>query len=282
MCANVAVIKTLNREIQKLERRLNQGVRLQPEFRLLTSVPGIGKTLATLIMLEVGTIERFAAVGNFASYARCVDSTRISNGKKKGQGNVKNGNAYLAWAFVEAANFAHRYCTEARRFYERKKARTNGVVATKALAHIRLRRWLGTCDPGREHSPDRRQAFIPTLHRGRQRLSARDVGGIPGYLDFLQAIADPLHSEHADMLRWCGSAFDPRGLMSTRSTQRYDDSRLRQCGKYRTLTGYDRIAKMRLGFLRPRRGRATAYPHAREERHGHIRKNGGQGVHFST
>ena len=49
--------------------------------------------------------------------------------------NVKNGNAYLAWAFVEAANFAQRYCAEARRFYERKKARTNGIVATKALAH---------------------------------------------------------------------------------------------------------------------------------------------------
>jgi transposase len=135
MCANVAVIKTLNREIDKLEKRLHQCVRLRPEFRLLTSVPGIGQTLATVIMLEVGTIERFAAVGNFASYARCVDSARISNGKKKGQGNVKNGNAYLAWAFVEAANFARRYCAEARRFYERKKARTNGIVATKALAH---------------------------------------------------------------------------------------------------------------------------------------------------
>jgi len=135
LCANVAVIQTLNREIDKLEQRLHQCVRLRPEFGLLTSVPGIGQTLATLIMLEVGTIERFAAVGNFASYARCVDSARLSNGKKKGQGNVKNGNAYLAWAFVEAANFARRYCVEARRFYERKKARTNGVVATKALAH---------------------------------------------------------------------------------------------------------------------------------------------------
>jgi transposase len=135
MCANVAVIQTLNQEIDKLEQRLRQCVGVRPEYRLLTSVPGIGPTLATLIMLEVGTIERFAAVGNFASYARCVDSVRISNGKKKGQGNVKNGNAYLAWAFIEAANFARRYCVEAQRFYERKKARTNGVVATKALAH---------------------------------------------------------------------------------------------------------------------------------------------------
>jgi transposase len=86
-------------------------------------------------MLETGTIERFAEVGSFASYARCVDSKRLSNGKKKGEGNVKNGNRYLAWAFIEAANFARRYCPEAKRFYERKKARTNMIVATKALAH---------------------------------------------------------------------------------------------------------------------------------------------------
>jgi len=40
-----------------------------------------------------------------------------------------------AWAFIEAANFALRFSAEAKRFYERKKARTNNVVATKALAH---------------------------------------------------------------------------------------------------------------------------------------------------
>ena len=60
---------------------------------------------------------------------------RTSNRKKKGEGNVKNGNKYLAWAFVEAANFARRYCAEANRFHARKKAKTNNVVATKALAH---------------------------------------------------------------------------------------------------------------------------------------------------
>ncbi len=82
-----------------------------------------------------GADRPLAAAGNFASYARCVDSVRTSNGKKKGEGNTKNGNKYLAWAFVEAANFALRYCAEAKRFYERKKAKTNNVVAIKALAH---------------------------------------------------------------------------------------------------------------------------------------------------
>jgi len=135
LAANVAVIQTLNAEIGKLEARLRQRVRLRPPFRVLITAPGIGEVLATLIMLETGPIERFAAVGNFASYARCVDSKRMSNGKKKGEGNVKNGNKYLAWAFIEAANFARRYCPEARRFHDRKRAQTNGIVATKALAH---------------------------------------------------------------------------------------------------------------------------------------------------
>ena len=133
--SNLAVIVILNEQIDLLEKRLQERVGKRPEYALLTSIPGIGRILAAIILLEMGTIDRFAAVGNFASYARCVDSQRISNGKKKGEGNTRNGNKYLAWAFVEAAHFAQRFCTEAKRFYERKKARTNNAVATKALAH---------------------------------------------------------------------------------------------------------------------------------------------------
>lgn len=133
--ANVGVIRALNQEIERLEQRLQERTTLRPEFALLKSAPGIGQTLATTIMLETGTVARFAQVGNFSSYARCVDSAKMSNGKKKGEGNVKNGNKYLAWAFVEAANFAVRFCPEAKRFYERKRAKTNAIVALKAVAH---------------------------------------------------------------------------------------------------------------------------------------------------
>jgi transposase len=110
-------------------------VKLRKEFDLLQTIPGIGKILSLTIMLEVGDIKRFPGVGNYSSYCRCVRSERISNGKKKGENNRKNGNKYLAWAYVEAANFAIRYCPEAHRFYQRKKAAKNGVVAIKALAN---------------------------------------------------------------------------------------------------------------------------------------------------
>jgi transposase len=133
--ANVAVIGALNAEIGKLEKRLAECLRPRSEYALLSTAPGIGRILGPVILLETGPIERFASVGNYASYARCVDSAHLSNGKKKGEGNVRNGNKYLAWAFIEAANMARRWCPEARRFHDRKKARTNGIVATKALAH---------------------------------------------------------------------------------------------------------------------------------------------------
>lgn len=133
--SNVAVVQSLNAAIERIEKRLHARLGVQVQTGQLKTTPGIGPILAGVILLETGPIERFAAVGNYASYCRCVNSVRMSNRKKKGEGNTKNGNKYLAWAFVEAANFAVRFCPEAKRFYERKKARTNRIVATKALAH---------------------------------------------------------------------------------------------------------------------------------------------------
>lgn len=96
---------------------------------------GIGDILALTIMLETGEIKRFPKAGNIASYCRCVGSKKISNGKKKGKGNTKNGNKYLAWAFVEAAVLAVQYNEKVKRFYQRKKDKTNSVVTIKAVAH---------------------------------------------------------------------------------------------------------------------------------------------------
>lgn len=133
--ANLAAVLQFQGLIKVIEKRLHERVALQPEYKVLKTVPGIGEVLSTVIMLETGPIDRFHSPGNYASYARCVASTRVSNNKKKGEGNRKCGNAYLSWAFVEAAHMAIRFNAAAKRFYERKKAKTNGAVATKALAH---------------------------------------------------------------------------------------------------------------------------------------------------
>jgi len=133
--ANLAMLRCADEQIDILEKSVSERVKLKPQFKLLKTVPGIGDILALTIMLETGEITRFPSVGDYASYCRCVGSKKISNGKKKGSGNTKNGNKYLAWAFVEAANFAVRYSAKINRFYQRKKSKTNGIVAIKAVAH---------------------------------------------------------------------------------------------------------------------------------------------------
>jgi len=132
--AGLAVYQAIQHEIDGLEKSAHQAVKLTDAFKILQTITGIGKILGLTIMLETGDIQRFAGPGNFASYCRCVDSTRISNGKKKGQGNAKAGNKYLSWAFSEAAHFAVRFEPLAQRFYERKKAKTNGIIAIRAVA----------------------------------------------------------------------------------------------------------------------------------------------------
>jgi transposase len=133
--ANLAMMQRADEQTKILEQRVRELVQLKREFSLLKTVPGIGQILALTITLETGDIGRFCSVGNYASYCRCVGSQKLSNGKRKGSGNTKNGNKYLAWAFVEAANFAVRYQPLIRRFYQRKKDKSHGVLAIKAVAH---------------------------------------------------------------------------------------------------------------------------------------------------
>jgi transposase len=133
--STLVVMRSLEEMIEMVERAVKARVRLRPAFRPLLTVSGIGEILGLTIMLETGDIGRFAHVGNYASYCRCVGSEKLSNGKRKGKGNTKNGNKYLAWAYVEAANFAVRYCPQIKRYYQRKRAKSNGIVAIKTVAH---------------------------------------------------------------------------------------------------------------------------------------------------
>ncbi len=127
-CWHAQAIKLLEQEVLR---------QLQPckEFQLLTSIPGVGKILASTIVLETGNIERFPDPGHFASYARCVNTARISNGKVKGRGNKRNGNKYLAWAFMEAAHYAAIWSPEIKRFYQKRQAKRHILVAKKTVAN---------------------------------------------------------------------------------------------------------------------------------------------------
>ncbi len=129
------VIDYLGRKIEEVERAVLGRAEIRESYEGLMSWPGVGKILGLTIGLETGPIGRFAEVGNYVSYCRKVPSRWWSDGKVKGQGNRRNGNRYLAWAFSEAAELARRFHGEPRAYYQRKMARTNAAVAHSALAH---------------------------------------------------------------------------------------------------------------------------------------------------
>lgn len=127
-------IEALDQSIERIEKAVLKCARELPSFEKLKTLPGVGIILGLTITMEVGDQERFKSPEDFASYCRTVNAQRLSNSKKKGDNNQKCGNKYLAWAFVEAANFAKRYDELCRRWYDRKAAKTSNVIATKALA----------------------------------------------------------------------------------------------------------------------------------------------------
>ncbi len=130
----IELVGLLTKKIRRFEQKILEHAQLRPAYACLQTLPGVGTILALTIMLETGDIGRFPTVGDYTSYCRCVRATHTSNGKKKAHNNAKNGNPYLAWAFVEAVHHALRVCPPAKSFYDKKKATRNGALATKALA----------------------------------------------------------------------------------------------------------------------------------------------------
>ena len=153
--AHQPIIAAINKQVERIESEVQRQLKDNDRNKLLRSVPGIGLILAWHILLEAGDIGRFAQVGHFTSYCRCVQGIKISNGKKKGEANKKNGNPYLAWAFHEAAHTAIRYMPQAKRYYERKTRQRNRMVAMKAISHKLARACYFILRDGVSFNPDK-------------------------------------------------------------------------------------------------------------------------------
>jgi len=127
-------VRESDRLAAKVEKQVLAFVKPTEQYQRARMVPGVGLALGMLIALESGDFKRFKSAGDYASYCRAVKSERSSNGKTKGKNNKKNGNRYLAWAFIEAATYAARFNPRVHAWYERKKAMSGVPKAKKALA----------------------------------------------------------------------------------------------------------------------------------------------------
>lgn len=104
-------------------------------FYRLRSVPGIGKILALVILYEINDITRSPRVQEFLSYARFVKCAKQSAGKHYGYAGQKIDNAFLKWAFSEAAVLFLRNNAAAQKYLDRRTRKHGKAKAITILAH---------------------------------------------------------------------------------------------------------------------------------------------------
>ena len=84
----------------------------------------------------------------------------------------------------------------------------------------------------------------PAFVDGARRCPPEDVGGPHGFMEFLEAVLDPPHEQHRDMIRWYGGRFDPTGLDEERARFGMENMARRRRGP---------LASHRTGSRRPKR-----------------------------
>jgi transposase len=104
-------------------------------FYRLRSVPGIGKILSLVLLYEIHDIHRFPRVQEFVSYCRLVKCAKESAGKRYGTSGTKIGNAYLKWAFSEAAVLFLRANPVGQKYLARLEKHHGKGKALAVLAH---------------------------------------------------------------------------------------------------------------------------------------------------
>jgi transposase len=134
---HLALLEPLDAAIRKLEAEIEDAARgiFPVELAVLQSTPGVGPVLSLTILLEIDTITRFDTRQQFCSYARLCGAVQTSNNQRCGGGNKKAGNAWLKWAFSEAAVLSAQKDERIGAYLQRRAARLGKAKAYSALAH---------------------------------------------------------------------------------------------------------------------------------------------------
>ena len=82
-----------------------------------------------------------------------------------------------------------------------------------------------------------RDVDYPAFVAGERRGPPEDVGGVTGFMEFLEASRNPLHEEHEAVVRWYGRRFEPDDI---------DEQRVRM--------SFEMLAARRRGPLMSHRG----------------------------
>jgi transposase len=121
-------------QIKETESWIDAALKDHADLEIITSLPGIGKLLGALIVLEIDGIERFVSPEKLSSYSGLVTSLYKSGPTEIHGGLVPGCNRHLRYAFVEAAWTAVRVSPYFAEFYKRLKTKKGSQTAIGAVA----------------------------------------------------------------------------------------------------------------------------------------------------
>jgi transposase len=135
--ADLALLEPLDAAVRRLEAEIEAAAKAHfpAELAALQSTPGVGPVIALTILLEIDAVERFGTRQQFCSYARLCGAVPESAGRRTGEGNRRAGNAWLKWAFSEAAVLSAQKDERVGALLQRLASRLGKPKALSALAH---------------------------------------------------------------------------------------------------------------------------------------------------
>lgn len=139
------LIELYDREIVMLEREIHRRLRHDPGYLAVQAINGVGRTIAAIIVVEVGDVTRFPTPRHLCSWAGLTPGRRESDRKGHDTGITKHGSKLLRWALIEGISRYHggpHLAVEFHRIAERRgrnKARVAIARRVLTLAYYGLR-----------------------------------------------------------------------------------------------------------------------------------------------
>jgi transposase len=139
------LIEIYDRENVMLEREIHRRLRDDRGYQAVQAINGVGRTIAAIIVVEVGDVTRFPSARHLCSWAGLTPGRRESDRKGHDTGITKQGSKLLRWALIEGISRYHagpRFAAEFHRIAERRgrnKARVAIARRVLTLAYYGLR-----------------------------------------------------------------------------------------------------------------------------------------------
>jgi transposase len=135
--SELSLLEHLQAQIKQANRWLIGVGKKDKRVKRLLTIPGIGRTIALLLVSEIDDIERFRSDRKLHAYAGLIPSTHSSAGRTFHGRIIKTGNKYIRWAMIEAVWPAVRSDTGLNNYFQRLSCR-KGVNQAKVCTARRL------------------------------------------------------------------------------------------------------------------------------------------------